>query len=1430
MADTTPPLPPAPPAPPASAVRTCLRLLLPLAVMLGLLVAALGGVAGAVRWMVASPAGSAWLLGHLPMVQTQGFEGALLGDTWRADQVRLSWASGQQWVLIEGLQANGLRWQWRPDANAWLGVQAKELKARRVTVHTGEPSGKPPTLPARIAPPLRLEVARTEIDELTIARLAPWHSVLALDLALDPGPQGRYSARQLGFEGFGLTVVGRAAVGVVAPLDLDIDATARPTLDGEVPRWAAALQAKGNVPRITLSGTLRGRAANGPDAPSADVQAVVQPFLGWPLTALSLQTQALDLAALVPAAPRTRLAGHAELKGGADGAPLVARVQLTNSEPGRWNEKRLPIQGITAEVQGQVQQRDRLEVPNFELILADGTRQAGRWSGNAAWQGTTLTLATQLAGVMPQRRDGRSAAMTLGGPLALTVQGLPSPDTRAAAPAKPPPALRADWKLDLQGKLDAAPQPVRLQLEGGADAQKIDILRAVAESGSARAELQASVVRLPATGKGPASAVAAASPGDWQVQTEGSLRDFDPLRWWPGESSSALRQGPHRLSGDWRFEVRLPGDAARLAPLALAQRLAGNGVLHVRDSQLSGVPVSAEFTLGYKPAAAAATLHADILLGGNQILVDGRGDPAGRGESDHWHAELKAESLTALAPLVRLEPSLADWLPRGGSAVGTMSAQGRWPALQTDGDVQISQLKVGKLALARGVLGWKLDSRSGQRVDQPLSLHLELAGLQLNAQRADNLHMDLQGTLADHRIDISGALPVKPPPLVEQVLGIDAQSGTRLQLKAQGAWQPLPAGGGRWRARVETLQAGSWDGTQDAQASASGWAEARDLRADVQFDAKGAPVSVQADPGRIRLADALTLRWDAVRWDLSGEQAQLQLHADIDAFALAPLLARAQPGMGWQGDLRLAARVDIRAGEKLDADLVFERRDGDLSVTSGDSSQPMGLSEFKLSLAAHQGVWNFTQSFRGSSLGEITGQLRAQTTPERRWPDPEAPIEGAIQARVADIGIWSAWVPPGWRLIGELRTTARVGGRFGEPQFTGDLTGSGLGVRNLLQGVNISDGQIAVKLAGDSAQIERFSFKGGEGTLSVTGGATLGSQPQARVQIVAQHFRLLGRIDRQAIVSGNAELDLQPEAGRLEGRFKLDEGLIDARSSGTPTLDDDVTVRRPGIEEERRGAATAQATRRNFTLALDLDMGEQLRVRGRGLDTLLKGQLHITNPAGKLAVNGTINTEGGTYAAYGQKLDIERGIIAFSGAADNPRLDVLALRPNIDTRVGVQITGNLLTLRVRLFSEPDMADTDKLAWLVLGRAPDGLGRNDTALLQRAAVALLSGEGEAPTDALLKSLGIDELSLRQGDTDVRETVVTLGKQLSRRWYLGYERGVNATTGTWQLIYRIAQRFTLRAQSGLDNSLDIIWTWRFQETPTDAGMRKSTIVPP
>ena len=75
-----------------------------------------------------------------------------------------------------------------------------------------------------------------------------------------------------------------------------------------------------------------------------------------------------------------------------------------------------------------------------------------------------------------------------------------------------------------------------------------------------------------------------------------------------------------------------------------------------------------------------------------------------------------------------------------------------------------------------------------------------------------------------------------------------------------------------------------------------------------------------------------------------------------------------------------------------------------------------------------------------------------------------------------------------------------------------------------------------------------------------------------------------------------------------------------------------------------------------------------------------------------------------------------------------------------------------------------MSDTAKLSWLILGREPDGLGRTDAALLQRAALGVLAGEEAGATDKLTSALGLDELSVSQTDGETRDTVVTLGKQL------------------------------------------------------------------
>ncbi len=1416
--DASPPPSVAPPPPPsphphakATPLRTGLSLLVPLGMVVAALLLVLGGTTALVRWWLLDEAGSQWLVQRLPLVQVQGFRGTLLGSQWQADRVHLSWGGGRASLTIEGLTATGVQWTWQPHDQAHFGLRIEQFAARKAVLQTGPKGKRPLPAPASVAPPFDLDVRSLQLTELVVDEFAPLQNLTASGLVLDAKPGASHHLQQAEAQWQQLHLELKGSIVTAAPQALALQAVVRAGGNPDRPLWAAVLQAQGTLPRPELTGTLRGVPLPGQEPPALDIKAVLQPLQAWPLQALSLQTRELDLSALSGKAPQTRLSGEATLAPRVAGAPLGASIDLRNAIPGRWNERRLPVQQLLAQVQGDLQKPDQLEVPRFELTLSDSRQRAGRVNGSGSWRGHELQLDARLQDVVPQRLDGRAAGMVLSGPVSVSLRGLASP---VGAPALSPAAPSLSWKMDLEGSIDASTRPVQLRMQGQASDNKLEVTQLQATSGSASAELKAVLQR--------------AGAADWRLESTGGLVNFDPVPWWPGELGSAWRQGPHRLSGQWDLNLRLPNDSARLAPVELLQRLSGNGTLRMQDSVLAGVPLTADIRLGYTQAAApaAAQLRADLTLGGNALVVEGRGDPTGAGQGDRWRAELNAAQLGALAPLARLHPALANWVPRQGTATGTLEANGRWPNLQTEGSARLQQLQMGALSVANGQLAWRLDSAG----DRALSLRLTLAGLQSGEQRLDHVTAQVSGSVADHQIDISTAMPLRPPAALAKALGMMTQSGTRGQLQGRGAWSPESAGGGRWKGRIDRLTVGSWDGAAGDAPPASLWMQARDLKAELLFDGSGRLQGLQADPGRVQFANNVALRWDEIQADWRGAQPLLQLRADIEPFALAPLLARWQPQMGWAGDIRLGARVDIRAGARFDADLVFERRDGDLHISSGEGMQLLGLTDLKLSLSAHDGVWLFNPVFKGRSLGEIAGSVRVQTTPEARWPHPDAALQGEVQARVADIGIWGAWVPPGWRMGGELRTTATLDGRFSEPRYTGVLSGSKLSVRNLLQGVNVTDGQVLVRLEGDKATIDRFTLRGGDGLLSVTGGATLGQAPQAQLQIKADHFRAIGRVDRSVIASGQTELVIGRDQAKLEGRLVLNEGLFDFSRADAPSLDDDVTVRRPGEVDPALAEARPAGPRSNLVVGLDLDLGQKLRLKGRGIDTGLQGKIRLTNPGGRWDARGTIQAVDGTYAAYGQKLIVERGLVAFGGPVEDPRLDILALRPNIDARVGVAITGTAQTPRVRLFSDPAMSDTEKLSWMVLGRAPDGLGRTDTALLQRAAVALLAGEGEAPTDTLLKSLGIDEISLKQSDGDVRETVISLGKQLSRRWYVGYERGVNSTIGTWQLIYRIAQRFTVRAQSGLENSLDVIWTWRVQETPADAAMRKSIVTPP
>jgi len=824
-----------------------------------------------------------------------------------------------------------------------------------------------------------------------------------------------------------------------------------------------------------------------------------------------------------------------------------------------------------------------------------------------------------------------------------------------------------------------------------------------------------------------------------------------------------------------------------------------------------------------------------------------------------------------------LVPAVAASAASAARAAEVAGGRGNWP---TRGSAKLDvQVTGGRLAIADGARGHRSAAplrivTQGELTDwagpqsrlarlqwsghastdpqAPLDASITLVDGQLGVARIAHAQATLSGTLARHQLQLQGEAPVSPPTWLANLANIGKANATRLDALLQGRWQPGNPGTPAWQGHLAQFDLRAANEANaatppGAATPASGpattvvnpnWVHLKPFDLSLSRDAAGDWQTLRVGPGGAEFA-GLTLAWQPSFWTMPatpGASGHWSVDAALAPFSVAQLMARAQPDLGWHGDLQMTAQVHAAFDGRWHVAAQLARASGDLGVSDlvqdpTSTKQALGLTKALLQVRAEGAAWSADADIAGSRLGELAGHWTAEAPSPASLPTAASPLRGNIKAHVADMNVWGAWLPPGWRLGGELRTDLALSGRWGDPKLTGDLTATRLSIRNALEGVYGHDGEAVIRLTGEQARIERFHLVGGNGTLDVSGSMRLGAVPLARLQLQAAQFQLLGRIDRKIVTTGNLALQLGEDAIKVDGKLGIDEGLFDLSKGDAPSLDSDVEVvnaSAPTDDGSSSPDAAAPRASRSTRLDLTVDLGDHLRLRGRGIDTTLKGALQISSPNGLLTVRGAVRTAGGQYVAYGQKLDVTRGEITFNGPVNDPRLDILATRPNLDIIVGVAISGSALAPHVKLVSEPDMSDSDKLSWLMLGRAPETVGGADTALLQQAAMALLAGEGEAPSDQILKRLGLTDFAVGQrtdAESNTKQTVVTLGRQISKRVYLGFEQSVTNVSSNLQLIYRIAQRLTVRAQAGREASpagtatattsasLDVIYTWHW-----------------
>ena len=856
-------------------------------------------------------------------------------------------------------------------------------------------------------------------------------------------------------------------------------------------------------------------------------------------------------------------------------------------------------------------------------------------------------------------------------------------------------------------------------------------------------------------------------------------------------------------------------------------------------------------TASVKPDATG--WHADVALRNTQ--------------AGPWNQQrLPLQSLQAALGFARAQWTIESLQASAGG--GRIQAQGQLaPAAGDSAPVWRGQ------ATLQGINPAALDSRlADRRLDGHLSAQQTPGGTAFLAD-LESGEAQLQGdfTLTSGKPSVQGQLSLRLPGISAKLKGqiaasqgqgdidvqiSDAAQATRWLAIWGGTALPTEAAQVAGDARLIGQWQGGWQGqAQDLQITAQLQSDQLTLRRAGQAaspdnwtlklsnsvalrwqgNAKGQALSLGEGSARLSapLPGQALIRWQAARWSQQGQhsswQTQGELHdlplAWLDRWAQSPLAQ-----MGVNGDLLLGGQWQASAQDAvLQARATLARAGGDLLLQTGEAgggTLRAGLSDAQLLLTAQGEQVAAKLNWRSERAGQAQAEFSSRLTHQNglwNWP-LDAPLRGTLQAQLPPLADWSRLAPPGWRLGGTLQAQAELSGTRGAPQWHGNLNAQDLALSSVVDGIDFSKGTLRAKLEGQRLEILAFTFAGAgnAGTLSGSGsldwpaagapGASLRSRLRMALDVQADALRVSSMADRRLLLSGQLAARLEANRLSLRGKLRADQALFVLPEDTVPRLGQDVLLRTPASTRARSSASAPSANEVVTDVAVSLDLGPRFLVRGHGLATRLSGQLELrsgTDRAHAPRLSGELRALGGTYKAYGQQLSIEQGVLRFDGPYDNPALDILAIRPQLQQRVGVRISGNALSPIVRLYAEPDLPDAEKLSWLLLGRSPAS-GGSEAAMLQQAALSLFGGNSSGISGGLANALGLDQLAL---GSSTGETTLTLSKNIARNFSIAYERSLSSALGSFSIFYELSRRFTLRARSGEQSALDLIFTLRY-----------------
>jgi translocation and assembly module TamB len=509
--------------------------------------------------------------------------------------------------------------------------------------------------------------------------------------------------------------------------------------------------------------------------------------------------------------------------------------------------------------------------------------------------------------------------------------------------------------------------------------------------------------------------------------------------------------------------------------------------------------------------------------------------------------------------------------------------------------------------------------------------------------------------------------------------------------------------------------------------------------------------------------------------------------------------ARAEGEWGPSGGIRLSGTANVGKG-----------------IIAGQGKR----GELRANIRSAVLTWDWSgQALDGAvnlDLAE-TGRLEGKFTlpVPARLPaaiEPDGPVSMTLNGNVRENGILSALFPGMIQESrGELEIKARAGGTWRTPSYGGKFLLSRAGVYLPRAGVRFRDVQVSTELINDTIRVQSFSARSGEGALN---GSALIRLKEWKLEsysgkINGDRFQFMNLPELQLLGSPNLDFSGTMEAITVRGEMGIPELLArDSRAPAPVRPSRDVVV----VDAPAKPA-------RSFPLAVDarvrVKFGDKVFVKAAGIDARLGGAVDLTmRGPDDIRGKGEVRVEKGSFRAYGVNLQITKGRLVFPGGpVSRPNLDILALRAVGEVKAGVMVGGTLQNPAIRLYSEPGMAESDIMGYIVLGHPLSGDKGQANAVMGAAGLLLSAGESAVLREQITERFGIDSFGVEQDKTDATRSLVTVGKYLTPNLFLSYGRSLFSPAQLLRARYTFSERWEIETWTGTESGVDLFYKINF-----------------